>query len=259
MIVSAAHGVPTSSMVPPHTSATSSPSRTTAAEAPTSSPASKLAASAARTVSNRGSQVPWTSAMALPLFAGDRTPSGASGPMDPAAVRRGMGRHPRGRGRAVARCPGVPFVTGRGGTMGGPHRGRAGDRQHEPDEVEFPGGSGPAAPADLPDMSERVAAVVRAYQALREARRLPDPPPTITPPAATGLPPPPAGPPLPRRVRGAGAQRPLPRAGNAAPSHGGAPGTETPRANGTGLPPAVAPPAKGDGFTPGASAPGAND
>src|SRR5918994_411569 len=89
MIVSAAQGVPASSMVPPHTSATSSPSRTTAAEAPTSSPASKLAASAARTVSNRGSQVPWTSAMALPLvFAGDPTPSGASGPMDPAVVRR---------------------------------------------------------------------------------------------------------------------------------------------------------------------------
>jgi hypothetical protein len=83
MIVSAAQGVPASSMVPPHTSATSSPSRTMAAEAPTSSPASKLAASAARTVSNRGSQLPWTSAMALPLvFAEDPTPSGASGPMD---------------------------------------------------------------------------------------------------------------------------------------------------------------------------------
>jgi len=143
--------------------------------------------------------------------------------------------------------------------MGGPHQGRPGDRQHEPDEVEFPGGSGLAAPADLPDMSERVAAVVRAFQALREARRLPDPTPTITPPAGTGLPPPPAGPPLPRRVRGAGTVRPLRRAGDAAPSRGGASGAEAPRANGTGLPPAVAPPAKGDGSTPGVSAPGTND
>jgi hypothetical protein len=71
----------------------------------------------------------------------------------------------------------------------------------------MPSRPGLAASIDAPDVSERVAAVVRAFKALREGRRLPDLTPTITPPLRTGLAPPsdgaPTGPPLPRRVPGA--------------------------------------------------------
>ena len=145
--------------------------------------------------------------------------------------------------------------------MAGPHQGRTGDSQHEPDEVATPDRSGPAAPAESPEMSERVAAVVQAFHALRERRPQPDPAPAITPPDGAGPAPPPAGapagPPLPRRVRGAGAVRPVRREGNAASWRVGAPGAEAPSANGLGVPPAVAAPANRDGIAPGMASPGA--
>jgi polyhydroxybutyrate depolymerase len=145
--------------------------------------------------------------------------------------------------------------------MAGSHQGRTGDSQHEPDEVATPDRSSPAAPAESPEMSERVAAVVQAFHALRERRPQPDPAPAITPPDGAGPAPPPtgppAGPPLPRRVRGAGAVRPVRREGNAASWRVGAPGAEAPSANGLGVPPAVAAPANRDGIAPGMASPGA--
>ena len=78
--------------------------------------------------------------------------------------------------------------------MAGPHEGRTGDSQHEPDEVAIPDRSSPPAPPDYPEMSERVAAVVQAFHALRERQRLPDSTPAITPPGGTDPAPPPAGP-----------------------------------------------------------------
>jgi hypothetical protein len=101
-----------------------------------------------------------------------------------------------------------------------------------------------------------VAAVVRAFHALRQGRPLPDPPPTIMPPGrAPDVAQPPAGartgPPLPRRVKGARAMRPLGRAGDAAPSRRvGGPGIGAPSANGNGAPLAVASPANGNRVPP---------
>jgi polyhydroxybutyrate depolymerase len=146
--------------------------------------------------------------------------------------------------------------------MGRPHQGRTGDSQHEPDEVATPGRSGPAAPAESPEVSERWAAVVQAYQALREGRPQPDPGPAITLPDGAGpVTPPagaPAGPPLPRRVREAGAVRPHRREGNAASWRVGAPGAEGPSANWLRVPPAEAASAKWDEVAPGMASPDAN-
>ena len=146
--------------------------------------------------------------------------------------------------------------------MAGPHQGRTGDSQHEPDEVAIPDRSSPAAPADSPEMSERWAAVVQAYQALRERRPLPGSAAATTPPDVAGHAPPPAGAPagpaLPRRVRGAGAVRPHRREGNTASWRLGAPGAEASSANGLRVPPAEAAPAKRDEVTPGRASPGAN-
>jgi polyhydroxybutyrate depolymerase len=145
--------------------------------------------------------------------------------------------------------------------MGGLHEGRPGDSQHEPDEVAIPDRSSPPEPAESPEMSERVAAVVQAFHALRERRPLPASTPAITPPDGAGPAPPPAGPPagppLPRRVRGAGAVRPVRREGNATWWRVGAPGAEAASANELRVPPAVAAPAKRDGVTPGMASPGA--
>jgi polyhydroxybutyrate depolymerase len=135
--------------------------------------------------------------------------------------------------------------------MGGPHQGRPGDSQHEPDEVA----------AESPEISERWAAVVQAYQALRERRHLPDAAPAMTPPDGAGPAPPPAGapagPPLPRRVRGAGGW-PHRREGNAASWRVGAPGAGAPSANGLQVPPAVAAPGIRDEVAPGIASRGAN-
>src|SRR4029453_17052954 len=78
----------------------------------------------------------------------------------------------------------VPFADVGGGTMSGAHQGRLGDPQHEPDEAADPRDM-PDEAADARDMAERVAAVVRAFHAMREGRHLPDPLPTIAPPART--------------------------------------------------------------------------
>ena len=146
--------------------------------------------------------------------------------------------------------------------MAGPHQGRTGDSQHEPDEVAIPDRSSPAAPAESPEMSERWAAVVQAYQALRERRPLPGSAAAITPQDGAGHAPPPAGAPagpsLPRRVREAGAVRPHRREGIAALWRVGAPGAEASSANGLRVPPAEAAPAKRDEVTPGRASPGAN-
>ncbi len=56
-----------SSAWPPQMSTTTSPSSTTATDAPTSSPWSKLPANVCLTLSKRGSHVPWTSVMSAPL------------------------------------------------------------------------------------------------------------------------------------------------------------------------------------------------
>src|SRR5262245_25935783 len=101
--------------------------------------------------------------------------------------------------------------------MGGPHQGRAGDPQHEPDEVATPDRSGLAAPADPREVSERVAAVVRGFKALRVGRPVHDPAPRITPCAEASLVPPPAGPPLPRRIPSADAVRSPGGTGNPTP------------------------------------------
>jgi len=137
--------------------------------------------------------------------------------------------------------------------MAGPHQGRTGDSQHEPDEVAIPDRSSPPEPPDYPEMSERVAAVVQAFHALRERRRL-DSTPAITPPGGTGPAPPPAGPPagppLPRRVRGTGAVPPVRREETAASRHVGAPGAQAPSASEHRVPPAVAAAATQDGRAP---------
>ena len=70
-----------SSAWPPQMSTTTSPSSTTATDAPTSSPWSKLPANVCLTLSKRGSHVPWTSVMSAPL----------SSRADPTSARHDVG------------------------------------------------------------------------------------------------------------------------------------------------------------------------
>ena len=141
--------------------------------------------------------------------------------------------------------------------MGRAHKGRTGDPQHEPD-----------GDAETRDISERVAAVVLAFHALRDGRPAEDPPPTIAPPpdASAVTEPPggaPAGPPLPRRVRGTAAIGPLASPGDGAPSwRTGRPGLGAPALDGTPAVPGAMSPANGNGassraVSPGAALPGA--
>jgi hypothetical protein len=121
-----------------------------------------------------------------------------------------------------------------------------------------------AAPADLRDLSERVAAVVRAFHALREGRPLPEPLPTIVPAAsAPDVARPPAGapalPPLPRRIKGASSMPPPGRAGGAAPRRrADAPGTQAPSPEAHLVPQATAPPGT-NGRTPATAEPARAD
>ena len=144
--------------------------------------------------------------------------------------------------------------------MGGPHQGRTDDSQRGPDEVASPGRSDPAAQPEPTEMSERLAAVVQAFRALREP--LPDPTPAIASPAGSNLPPPsaaaPAGPLLPRRLGAPGAVLPLGRGGNGASSRRDAPGSEAPSTNGLRVLPAATAPATRDRVIPGTGSPGAD-
>ena len=134
--------------------------------------------------------------------------------------------------------------------MGRAHKGRTGDPQHEPD-----------GDAETRDISERVAAVVLAFHALRDGRPAEDPPPRIAPPpdASDVAQPPagaPAGPPLPRRLRGSAAIGPLaPPVDGATSWRTGRPGPGASALDGTPAPPGVMSPANGNGVSPGPVSP----
>ena len=78
MIVSSAHGVPSSSIVPPQMSTTVWPSCTMHTEAPTSAPRSRLAESTSATEAKRSSKVPWMSAIRGTYPARGDQPAGGS-------------------------------------------------------------------------------------------------------------------------------------------------------------------------------------
>jgi hypothetical protein len=141
--------------------------------------------------------------------------------------------------------------------MGDPHQGRADRSRHVPDEIVIPERSGPV-PVESPDIARRVAAVVEAFQALRDRRPLPDSAGSVSPtaPAVPAVPPP--VPPLPRRVKGASAVRPIGRAETAASWRVGAAGVPAPTADERRRRPSVAAPATEDRVLPGAASPGTN-
>jgi hypothetical protein len=142
--------------------------------------------------------------------------------------------------------------------MGDPHQGRADDSRHVPDEVVIPERPGPTL-FQAPEISRRVAAVVEAFQALRDRRPLPDSAGSVTPTDRRVPAVPPADPPpLPRRATGAGAVRPIGRAGNPASWRADGARDPAPTADERWLRSSVAAPETEDRVPPLAASPGAN-
>ena len=108
VMVSRSHGwVRASSRYPPQMSTATSPSRSTTIDAPISSRASTLRASAARTGSNRSAQVPWISAMCSSPRCGPWAAFGSVFPARPGAQRSVTAARSAIAGPVMAEDPGV--------------------------------------------------------------------------------------------------------------------------------------------------------